>query len=135
MAHDVKEHVPSVEGLNHPQKSNYTSPLKAKATFGEQKSFTPLNTRHEHIWWEVLHQINIPTPPTPKVYVMVPEPGRWCKFHKVKGSHTEECCQLKKKIERMIQEEHLKMYAKETSPQGQKDLILEVGTTQKTLDP
>lgn len=30
--HDVKEHVPNVEGSHHQRKSNYTSPIKDKTT-------------------------------------------------------------------------------------------------------
>lgn len=36
------------------------------------------------------------------------EPSRQCKFHKVKGNHTKACYRLKKEIERIIQEGHLK---------------------------
>lgn len=46
-------------------------------------------------------------PPTPKVDVMGYELGRWCKFHRVKECHTQECYQLKKEIERLIHEGHL----------------------------
>lgn len=46
------------------------------------------------------------------------ELGRWCKFHKVKGYHTKDFYQLKKEIECLIQEGHLKKYIKGDSSQG-----------------
>lgn len=76
------------------------------------KSFTPQNSRPEQIWCEVLHLHNIPKPPSPKANVLRHEPRRWCKFHKVHGHHAEDCYQLKKEIERLIQEERLKKYVK-----------------------
>lgn len=51
-------------------------------------------------------------------YVMGPEPGRWCKFYKVKGHHTEDRYQLKKEIKRLIHEGHLKNYVKKDSSRG-----------------
>lgn len=43
------------------------------------------------------------------------EPRRWCKLHRVKGHHTEDFYQLKKEIEWLIQEGHLKKYVKHDS--------------------
>lgn len=49
---------------------------------------------------------------------MEPGPGRWCKFHKVKGHHIEDYYQLKEEINRFIHEGHLKNYVKGDSSQG-----------------
>lgn len=76
------------------------------------ENFTPMNTRQENIWCRVLQLHNIPTPPTPKVGVLGYEPGRWCKFHKVKGHHIQNFYHLKKEIERPIHDGHLKKYVK-----------------------
>lgn len=46
------------------------------------------------------------------------EPNRWCKFHIVKGYHTEDYYQPMKEIERLIQEEHLKKYVNIDSSHG-----------------
>lgn len=43
-------------------------------------------------------------------YVMGHEPGRWRMFHKIKWHHTKDYYQLKKEIEMLIQEGHLKNY-------------------------
>lgn len=43
---------------------------------------------------------------------MDPEPNSWCKFFKFNGLHIEDCFQLKKEIDRLIQEGHLKKYVK-----------------------
>lgn len=51
-------------------------------------------------------------PRSHKASVLGYELGRWCKFHRVKGHHTEDCYQLKKKIDSLIQEGHLKKYVK-----------------------
>lgn len=61
---------------------------------------------------------NIHVPPALEVGIMGPEPGRWCKFHKIKGHHTEDRYQLKKDIERLIHEERLSKYVKGDHPQG-----------------
>lgn len=76
------------------------------------ENFTPLITRREKIWHKALHLHNIHMMPSPKEDVMGYELGRWCKFHRVNGNHIEECYQLKKEIERLIQEGHLKKYVK-----------------------
>lgn len=67
-------------------------------------------TRHKQIWHEVLHMHEISLLPTPKSDIMEPKSSRWCKFYKVKVHHTKDCYQLKKKIERLVQEGHLKKY-------------------------
>lgn len=82
------------------------------------ESFTPPNTRHEEIWHKVLHLHDIPTPSAPKVYVIGLDPGRWCKFHRVKGYHTKDCYQLKKEIECLIQEGLMNRYDKGESSHG-----------------
>lgn len=81
-------------------------------------NFTPLNTCREHIWCEVLHLHNILTSLAPKANVMGPKLGRWCKFYRVKGHHTEDYYPLKKEIERLIQDEHLNKYVKSNSYHG-----------------
>lgn len=113
---DVKERVPSIEGLQHPLKSNYTSYVKGNAAFKQVEnmveSFTPLNTLHERNWKEVFHLYDIPALSPTKEEVIGPEPEKWCKFHKVKGHHTKECYQLMKEIERLIQKGYIKEYVK-----------------------
>lgn len=68
--------------------------MQDKSTFKREgktaKRFTPMNTHQEKIWCEVLHLHNIHAPPSPMVEVMGLEPGRWCKFHRVKVHHTED---------------------------------------------
>lgn len=76
------------------------------------ESFTLLNTQCEHIRHMILDLYNIPTPPTPKESVMGSKPGRWFKFHRLKGHHIEDYYELKKDIERLIHDEHLKKYVK-----------------------
>lgn len=82
-AREFKERVPNSKDSYHQRKSNYTSSIKYKITFKiigkTMESLTPLNTRHEHNRRGVLHIYNTPTSPAPKVDVMDPEPGRWCK--------------------------------------------------------
>lgn len=56
-------------------------------------------------------------PHVPKLYVIGPEPSRWCKFHKVKGNYTEDFYQLKKEIKCLIQEGHLNKYVRGDSAQ------------------
>lgn len=79
------------------------------------KNFTPLNTHYEQTWHKVLHMHNLYTLLASKAGVMGSGPGRWCKFHMVKGHQTEDCHYLKKEIERLIQEGHLKKYVKSAS--------------------
>lgn len=113
---DIKECVPNVKGSQHPQKNNYTFPVGGKTTFKRGgkvvEIFTPLNTHREKIRREVFHLHDMHTPPSPKAYAIGPKPGRWCKFHKVKGYHNEDFYKLKKEIECIIQEGHLKKYIK-----------------------
>ena len=54
------------------------------------ENFMRLNNRHEQIWLMVLRLHNIPTMLAPKEYVMGLEQGRWCKFYRVNGHHTED---------------------------------------------
>lgn len=61
---------------------------------------TPLNAFLEQIWREVLH---------------IHDPHSWCKFHKVKGHQMEDCYEIKKEIERLIQKGELKKYVKDSS--------------------
>lgn len=44
--------------------------------------------------------------------MMGSESGRWYKFHRVKGLYIEDCYQLQKEIETLIQKGHLKKYVK-----------------------
>lgn len=85
---DVKECVHNIEASQHSQKNNYTSLIRNKMTFKRGgkvvKGFTPLKTRHEQIWKEVLQLHDVHTPSAPKADVMGPELGIRCKFHKVK---------------------------------------------------
>lgn len=74
--------------------------------------FLPLNTHREHICCKVLHLHNIHILPTPKEDAMAHKPGRWCKFYRVKRHHIEDCYQLYKEINRLIQEGHLRKYVK-----------------------
>lgn len=79
------------------------------------ENIMPMNTHYEQIWREVLHLHHIPIFLALKEDVMVPELGRWCKFHRVKEHHIEDCYQLKKEIERLIQEGNLKKCVKGNS--------------------
>lgn len=58
---------------------------------------------------------NIPTPPTLKDAVMGLKPGRRCKFPRVKVHLIEDFYQLRKEIEKLIHERHLKKYVKGNS--------------------
>lgn len=69
------------------------------------------NDPYEHMT-SVNMQMVIPTPYASKEDVMGYETERWCKFHIVKGCHTEDCYHLKKEIENLIQEGNLKKYMK-----------------------
>lgn len=61
---------------------------------------------------------NIPEQPAPKMDVLGPNPHNWYKFHQVKVYQTEDCYKLKKEIKQLIQEGHLKKYAKGNSAGG-----------------
>lgn len=56
-----------------------------------------------------------------KADVIRHEHGWWCKFHKVKGHHTEDYYELKKEIEHLIHEGHLKKYVKGDSSQRERE--------------
>lgn len=53
----------------------------------------------------------VPQSPTPKKDVIGPNLIRKYNFNKVKRHHTEGCYQIKREIEHLIQEGHLKKYA------------------------
>ena len=74
-----------------------------------KKNVIYLNTSREQIHCGVFHTHDIPFPPSPKSDVMGLEPSNWLKFHKVKGHHTKGCYQLKREIEFLIHEGHLKI--------------------------
>lgn len=105
-ARDAKERVSNARISHRQRKSKYISAIKDKIAFkmiGKvTKNFTPLNTRCEQIWHEELHLHNNLTLSAPMADVMGSEQGRWFKFYKVKGYHTEECYQLQKETERLI---------------------------------
>lgn len=105
---NVKKPVPNAEDSHHPKKRNYTLPIKDKKSH-------PWNTPSEHIWCEIVHLHDIPMLTAPKADVMGSEWGRWCNFHMVKGHHTEDFYQLKKEIETLIHEGHLRKYVKGNS--------------------
>lgn len=81
------------------------------------ESFTPLNILLELKRHELLHIYEILIFLTPKTNIMGLEPNRCCKFHKFKEHHTKYFYQLKKEIERLIQEGNMKKYAKNGSTQ------------------
>lgn len=84
-------------------------PLKCNAR--PLNNFTLLNTHREQIQREVFNTHDIPPPSAPMSETMGRDHRRWCKYHKVKSHHTKDCYQLKKKINRLNQEVHLKKYA------------------------
>lgn len=115
-ARDMKEHTSITNISQQSRKSQYTSPVKNRMMFKRIRipieKFIPMNTRQEQIWQELFHVHNIPQLSAPKAYVMGLEPNSWCKFRKFKGNDTNDCYQLKKEIQRMIQEGNLKKYVK-----------------------
>lgn len=121
-ARDIKDYVPNAEGSYQYRKSNYNFPIMGKTIFKRVgktvESFTPLNTRREQIWHEIIHLHNIHMPLAPKTDMMGPKPCIWCKLHTVKGHHIEDRYQLKKEIRRLVYKEHFKMYIKGDSSRG-----------------
>lgn len=55
---------------------------------------------------------HIPAPPALRSEIMGFEPKWWCKLHRIKGHYTNNYYQLKKEIEKLIQEGHHKKYVK-----------------------
>lgn len=115
-SHNVKDRVTDAESSHPSKKNRYNSSVKEKSLFKRAgkatENFTPLNIHRKHIWREVLHLHKISTPPTPISEIMEFEPERWCKFHRVKGHHTDDCYQLNKEIKKLIHDGCLKKYIK-----------------------
>lgn len=74
-----------------------------------------LNTRHEDILKEVYHLKLLPRLLRPKGVhtVMGKDENAWCTYHRLRGHHTENCHQLKKEIEILIQRGWLLLYVKD----------------------
>lgn len=66
-----------------------------------------LNIWQEQIWCEVLYTKVVSPLLAPKLEVVGNKQNKWCKYHKFKGQHIDNCHQLKKVIERFTQEGHL----------------------------
>lgn len=79
------------------------------------ESFTPLNLRRSDILREVdyLGLIVIPTWVQTIMTIIGKGGGPWCLFHRVEGHHTEECIQLKREIEALVQRGELSSYINE----------------------
>lgn len=75
----------------------------------------PLNARHEDILREFYHLKFLLIQGRPKgVHTMMgKDENIWCAYHRLRGHHPENCHQLKKKIEILIQKGWLLAYVKE----------------------
>lgn len=74
-----------------------------------------LNTMSEKKCWDVFQTESILEPSTPKWDLTGNKPKKWCKYHKVKGHHSDDCHQFMNEIEHLIQEEDLRRYVQGTS--------------------
>lgn len=97
---DVKRTTNNIDNSQQSCKNHYISTVRDKEKFKWRgktiESLTPLNTRCDELWREVLHMHAIFLPPFPNLGAMGSEPRTWCKFHKVRGQYTKYCYQLKK---------------------------------------
>jgi len=101
------------------RRSYYPPPTRDKGTFKRQERkiynidhFMPLNKRPERIYREVYQSRIIPNPPKPRTDHMGTDPEAWCKYHRIRGHTTDNCWQLKKEIEKLIQDGKLKRYVR-----------------------
>ena len=93
----------------------------------------PLNTRRGDILQEVAHLNLIPEASRPrKVNTMMGRDARaWYSYHRLRGHHTDECLQLKKEIEQLIQKVHLLTYVKDGKSHLVKETFGELIQTRK----
>ena len=92
----------------------------------------PLNTKRSEILQEVAHLKLIPEAPNKWEVdaILGNDSGAWCNYHRLRGHHTDDCLQLKKAIEKLIQKGHLSTYVQEgKTSAGKRD------TSRKDLDP
>lgn len=75
---------------------------------------TLLNTKMDGIYKEVDHLNLIPDPPKPKKanVVLGKDFRAWCSYHRLRGHTTNDCIQLKREIEILIQRGYLSTYVK-----------------------
>lgn len=85
--------------------------------FDKDIEYTPLNSRHEDVLKEVYHLKLLPISGCPKGVhvVMGKDENAWCAYHKLHGHHMEDCHQLKKQIEILIQKGRLLSYMKDVA--------------------
>ena len=114
-ARDTKER----GGSDGDKRSYYPPPTRDRGTFKRQEirafniyNFTPLNTRPERIYREVYNTRLILNPPKPRNERMGSDPDACCKYHRIRGHTTDNCWQLRKEIDRLIQEGKLRGYVK-----------------------
>lgn len=119
---DIKEIASGIsESSQQQRKSHYTLPVREKSTSikvgGPLKTSRPLAFVGEKIWHGLLHTLDIMPPLAPKSDSIGLKLNRWCKYHKVISHHTNGCFQIKRVINQLIQEGHLKKYARGGSKQ------------------
>jgi len=137
-ARDAKE-----RGNNRGERRNYYSPpTRDKGTFKRQEkrtynleNFTPVNTRLERIYKEVYQSRLIPDPPNPRVDHMGNDAEAWCKYHRIWGHTTDNCWQLKKEIEKLIQEGKLRGYIRGGRGEDHRRLSEEKSKVNQKEDP
>ena len=76
----------------------------------DRQAFTPLNTAVGHILFQIQDDLAVKwpgrmkSPPNPK------NPIKYCRFHRNHGRDTDDCYDLKRQIEDLIQRGHLCQY-------------------------
>ena len=91
------------------------APRPYRSSAYSDEYLTPLNKRREDILKEMAHMNLIREPFRHKGIniVMGKKMKAWCTYHRARGHYTEDCIQLKREIESLIQRGYLLTYVKD----------------------
>lgn len=98
------------------------------------KSFTPLNVPKESLVTVIKGKFGVQDPALMNTHTLpARDKTKYCTFHQDYGHTTESCIQLKRAIERLINEGHLKEYVSGLQQKDNAERIIEVITPQISL--
>lgn len=85
-----------------------------------REDFTPFMVSKSKILTVMQRKHDVHWPQIMRSPVGARSKDKWCKFHKDHGYNTEDCVQLKREVERLLEQSHLKEFIRVRKPRRDK---------------